>query len=201
MWQLNEPRPVKAIVGILASDERCLGAAREAVFGALGPADLLSDMWTFDQTDYYADEIGPRVLRQFVSIEQLIDPGELADIKHRTNAIEQQLATALAMPFPRPVNLDPGVIEPSKLILASTKNFAHRIYIGRKMYAEVTLVFDKGQWRFLPYTFPDYKRPEYHRFFSLVRARLVQQLRESKSGGSGPEARGSSSLKPPASSL
>lgn len=201
MWQLNEPRPVKAIVGILASDERCLAAAREAVFGALGPADLLSDVWTFDQTDYYVDEIGPRVLRQFVSIEQLIDPGELADIKHRTNEIEQQLATALAMPFPRPVNLDPGVIEPSKLILASTKNFAHRIYIGRKMYAEVTLVFDKGQWRLLPYTFPDYKRPEYHGFFSLVRAKLVQQLREMKSDGCGPKATGPSSLRPPASSL
>ncbi|MEN6578015.1 MAG: DUF4416 family protein [Phycisphaerales bacterium] len=170
--------PVKLIVGILASDERCLAAAREAVLGALGPADLFSEVWAFDQTDYYADELGPRVLRQFVSIEQLIDPGDLANIKHRTNEIEQQLAAVLAMPFPRPVNLDPGVIEPSKLILASTKNFAHRIYIGRKMYAEVTLVFDKGQWRLLPYTFPDYKRAEYHEFFSMVRSRLVEQLRQ-----------------------
>jgi len=178
MWDLKEPKPVKLIVGMLASDERCLAAAREAVLGALGPADFLSEVWTFDQTDYYVDEMGPRVLRQFVSIERLIDPGDLAEIKHRTNAIEQQLASVLAMPFPRPVNLDPGVIEPSKLILASTKNFAHRIYIGRKMYAEVTLVFDKGQWRLLPYTYPDYHRPEYFAFFSTVRSRLVQQLRQ-----------------------
>lgn len=178
MWQLQEPRPVKLIVGILASDERCLAAAREGVLGALGPADLFSEVWAFDQTDYYANELGPRVLRQFVSIEQLIDPGDLADVKHRTNEMERQLAATLAMPFPRPVNLDPGVVEPSKLILASTKNFAHRIYIGRRMYAEVTLVFDKGQWRFLPYTFPDYKRAEYHEFFSMVRSKLVQQLRQ-----------------------
>ncbi len=178
MWELKEPNPVKLIVGILASDERCLAAAREAVLASLGPADLLSETWCFDQTDYYADEIGASVLRQFVSIEALAHPGDLADIKHRTNAIEQHLATALAMPYPRPVNLDPGLIEPSKLILASTKNFAHRIYIGRRMYAEVTLVFDKGQWRTLPYTFPDYYRPEYHGFLSLVRARLVEQLRQ-----------------------
>ena len=191
MWELKEPKPVKLIVGILASDEgdpardashvgsqRCLAAARDAVLAALGPADLVSEAWSFTQTDYYADEIGPKVLRQFVSIEKLVHPGDLAEIKERTNAIEQESAATLAMPYPRPVNLDPGVIEPSKLILASTKNFAHRIYIGRKIYAEVTLVFDKGQWRSLPYTFPDYYRPEYHEFFSKVRSRLVQQLRQ-----------------------
>jgi hypothetical protein len=178
MWELQEPKPVKLIVGILASDERCLAAARDAVFASFGPADLVSEAWPFTQTDYYADELGPHVLRQFVSMEELAHPGDLAEIKHRTNTIEQQLAAALATPYPRPVNLDPGAIEPSKLILASTKNFAHRIYIGRKMYAEVTLVFDKGQWRSLPYTFPDYHRPEYLEFFSLVRSRLVQQLRD-----------------------
>lgn len=198
MWELKEPSPVKLIVGILASDERCLTAAREAVLASFGPADLVSEVWPFTQTDYYADELGPTVLRQFLSFERLVHPGDLAEIKHRTNAIERQLATSLGLPYPRPVNLDPGVIEPSKLILASTKNFAHRIYIGRKMYAEVTLVFDKGHWRPLPYTFPDYHRPEYQEFFSRVRSRLVQQLREKvgdrRSGVGGP-----SSLQPPTS--
>lgn len=178
MWELKEPNPVKLIVGILASDERCLAAARQAALAALGSPDFVSEAWTFDQTDYYTKEIGPEVLRQFVSIERLIHPGDLAAIKHRTNEIERKLAETLATPYPRPVNLDPGVIEPSKLILASTKNFAHRIYIGMQMYAEVTLVFDKGQWRTLPYTFPDYYRPEYHEFLSRVRSRLVEQLRE-----------------------
>jgi len=178
MWELKEPNPVKLIVGILASDERCLAAAREAVLASLGPADLVSEAWTFDQTDYYTKQIGPSVLRQFVGIERLVHPGDLASIKHRTNEMERQLAASLATAYPRPVNLDPGVIEPSKLILVSTKNFAHRIYIGMQMYAEVTLVFDKGQWRTLPYTFPDYYRPEYHEFLSRVRSRLVEQLRQ-----------------------
>ncbi len=186
MWELKEPNPVKLIVGILASDERCLNAARDAVLASLGAADLVSEAWTFDQTDYYSKEIGPDVLRQFVSIGELVPPGVLADVKHRTNAIEQELAKTLATPYPRPVNLDPGVIEPSKLILASTKNFAHRIYLGKQMYAEVTLVFDKGQWRTLPYTFPDYYRPEYHEFLSLARTRLVEQLRQ-QSRNSKPE--------------
>jgi len=193
MWELKEPKPVKLIVGILASAEgdsardasrggiqRCLTAAGEGLGTALGTIDLASEVWTFDQTEYYAEQIGPQVVRQFVSFEQLIDPGQLAAIKHRTNALEQQLAATLATPFPRPVNLDPGLIEPSKLVLASTKNYAHRIYIGRRMYAEVTLVFDKGRWRPLPYTYPDYHRAEYFDFFSAVRTRLVHQLRSMK---------------------
>jgi hypothetical protein len=175
MWELKEPKPVKLIVGILAPDERCLAAARESLSGALGTLDLASDIWPFDQTEYYAGQIGPRILRQFVSIERLIDPGELARIKHQTNALEQQLAAALGTPLPRPVNLDPGLIEPSKLVLATTKNYSHRIYIGDRMYAEVTLIFDKGDWRPLPYTYPDYRQPQYFEFFTKVRNRLLQQ--------------------------
>ena len=178
MWEVKEPKPVKLIAGILASDERCLTTAREALGSTLGAIDLSSDIWTFDQTEYYCEQIGPQILRQFVSIEPLVDPGRLASIKHQTNALEQQLAATLDLPFPRPVNLDPGTIEPSKLVLATTKNYAHRIYIGDRMYAEVTLVFDKGQWRPLPYTYPDYHRQEYCDFFSQVRLRLVQQLRQ-----------------------
>jgi hypothetical protein len=177
MWELKEPKPVKLITGILACDEQCLAAARSGLESTIGSIDLASDIWPFDQTTYYADEIGPQILRQFVSFARLIDPGELADIKHRTNALEQELARSLALPFPRPVNLDPGIIEPSKLVLATTKNYSHRIYIGKQMYAEVTLVFDKGGWRPLPHTYPDYRSAQYFDFFTKVRGRLMEQLK------------------------
>jgi len=182
MWEISEPKPVKLIVGILASDERCLAAARDALSSAFGRIDLVSDTWRFDQTNYYREQTGPDIVRQFVSIADLVHPGELADIKHRTNALEQQLARKLAGSFRRPVNLDPGLIEPSKLILATTKNYAHRIYIGKKMYAEVTLVFDKGAWHPLPYTYPDYHQYPYFDFFSTVRNTLLQQLRAAAPG-------------------
>jgi hypothetical protein len=175
MWELKEPNPVKYIVGVLASDDRCLSAAREAVATEFGPLDLASDIWPFDQTSYYREQTGSTILRQFVCIERLGHPGELAAIKHRTNRIERDLAQALAMPVPRPVNLDPGIIEPAKLVLATTKNYSHRIYIGMKMYAEVTLVFDRGAWCPLPYTYPDYRQQSYFDFFSEVRRRLLQQ--------------------------
>jgi len=177
MWELQNPKPVKLIIGILAADETSLAAAVKAISKSFGTIDLTSDVWPFTQTNYYKDELGPNALRQFVSIENLIDPGNLAQIKHDTNSLEQQLADSLKLPLPRPVNLDPGFIEPSKLILASTKNFSHRIYIGNKMFAEVTLMYEKGNWRHFEFTFPDYRQSCYQDFLTKVRTRLMEQLK------------------------
>ncbi|MBW7990919.1 MAG: DUF4416 family protein [Planctomycetes bacterium] len=177
MWKLNDPKPVKLIIGILASNYQCLHTAADSLSNKFGKVDLSSEVWPFTQTDYYKEQTGPRILRQFVSIKRLIEPGLLAKIKRRTNKLEQKLAKKLALPLTRPVNLDPGIIEPSKLVLATTKNFSHRIYIGKKMYAEVTLIFDKGCWRTQAYTYPDYEQQCYFDFFDKVRIRLLEQLK------------------------
>jgi hypothetical protein len=180
MWILDKPSPVKLIVGILAADENALTAARGKIALEFGRADSISEIFPFDKTEYYKEQTGADILRQFVTIEELIEPGRLAQIKHKTNEIEQELAEVLEGAYPRPVNLDPGYMEPSKLVLASTKNFAHRIYIGDNMYAEITLRFDKGKWVDYPHTFPDFKDARYHGFLNKVREKLVRQLRQLK---------------------
>ncbi|MFC1762498.1 DUF4416 family protein [Planctomycetota bacterium] len=177
MWQLKSPQPVKLIVGLLGASEACLSEAVFALTQVFGRVDLTSESWLFEYTRYYRQEIGDKIFRQFVSFDKLIHPGDLAGIKHETNRIEQELVKNLGLPVPRPANLDPGYIEPSKLVLASTKNFAHRIYIGEQMYAEVTLLFDKGAWTPLLYTYPDYRQDSYFAFFSRVRERLREQHR------------------------
>ncbi len=180
MWQLQVLKPAKLIIGILAADQECLTAALEAINANFGKTDLVSDVWPFDQTDYYKEQTGENILRQFVSIEKLIDPGKLAKIKLKTNKIEQKLAEQSASDLLRPVNLDPGLIEPSKLILATTKNYSHRIYIGKKIFAEVTLIYDKGAWRPFDYTYPDYRQDCYYDFFSKVRTQLLEQLKSKR---------------------
>lgn len=178
MWQLNDPEPVKLIIGILAADKDSLSKALQEVEKQFGEIDCKSPVWPFTQTEYYHDELGSNAIRQFVTIEKLFDPGDLARIKLKTNDMEKGLAKLLNLDYPRPVNLDPGIIEPSKLVLASTKNFSHRIYIGNRIYAELTLSFNKGKWESFCYTFPDYKENRYHGFFSEVRKHLVEQLRQ-----------------------
>ena len=141
-----------------------------------GECDLESPTWPFTHTKYYAEETGSTIVKKFVTIEKLISPDKLADIKLKTNKMEAKLARINAG-FSRPVNLDPGYIEPSKLVLASTKNFSHRIYIGKKIWAEVTLIYSK-KWITFDYTFPDHKEDRYHGFFSQVRGKIVEQLRQ-----------------------
>jgi hypothetical protein len=177
MWKLNVPKPVKLIIGILAANNKCLNTAVDVLIDHFGKADFTSEVWPFDKTDYYKKQTGTHILRQFISIERLIDPGKLVKIKHKTNKLEQKLAKTLVLPLPRPVNLDPGIIEPSKLVLATTKNYSHRIYIGDNLYAEVTLIFDKGRWRPLEHTYPDYRQQCYFDFFEKVRTRLLEQLK------------------------
>ncbi len=180
MWKLNDPKPVKLIIGILASNYQCLHVAADSLSNKFGKIDISSEVWPFNHTDYYKEETGPRILRQFVSIKRLIMPDALSKIKHQTNKLEQKLAKKLALPLTRPLNLDPGIIEPSKLVLATTKNYSHRIYIGKKMYAEVTLIFDKGSWQPQAYTYPDYKQQCYFDFFDKVRTRLMEQLKSKR---------------------
>ena len=178
MWTLKKPEPVKLIFGILGSNEEAVNAAMDLIKAKFGICDLESPTWPFNHTGYYAEETGKEILKKFVTVEKLIAPGRLAAIKHKTNKMEAKLAAAAGYNPSRPVNIDPGYIEPSKLVLASTKNFSHRIYIGKRIWAEVTLIYSKGQWRSFEYTFPDHKEDRYHDFFSRVRNKLVQQLRE-----------------------
>ena len=183
MWQLKKPEPAKLIIGILATNSDFIDIACDAVAGQFGPIDLQSEIWPFTHTNYYENQTGQHILRKFVTLQSLIKPAQLAAVKHRTNRIERTRAKKAAKmncQLPRPINLDPGIIEPSKLILASTKNFSHRIYIGKKMYAEVTLIYDKGKWTTLPYTYPDYKQQCYFDFFSKVRNRLLEQLKSKR---------------------
>ena len=88
MWELKKPKPVKLIVGILAADEQCLNRAHRVLTSAYGKFDFVSDIWPFDKTDYYKDQAGEHILRQFISIEKLIDPDKLSKIKHKTESRE-----------------------------------------------------------------------------------------------------------------
>jgi hypothetical protein len=176
---MGKPRtaqPVKLIVGLLSWDVDLLRRARHLLVRAYGPADLESEIWPFDQTDYYAAEMGPDLCRWFLSFDRLIRPDELAEIKRNTNELERQIADdCLLADRQRPVNLDPGYISLAKLVLATTKDRSHRLYLGAGIYGEVTLHYSEGAWQVWPWTYPDYRKPEYHAFFERVRERYRAQ--------------------------
>ena len=170
---------------MLAADANAAARGRGELVQAFGPIDAEAGPWPFDQTDYYRRETGPEIRRFFVSFMRLVDPAQLPRIKRTTNDIEATLARAYrATGPPRPINLDPGYVAPDKLVLATTKNRAHRIYLDAGIYAEVTLRYENRQWRAWPWTYPDYAAETYHAFFIAVRHTLHEQLRrETRANG------------------
>ena len=180
MGIVKRPSPVKLLVGLLAREEAWLAAAERRLTEAWGAVDLASDLIPFDFTDYYAPEMGAGLLRKFITHNDFIAPGGLAAIKVATNAMEAELAQELDADVARPVNLDPGYLDGSKLVLATTKDRSHRIYLGRGIYAEVTLTWRDGAWRPTPWTYRDYQSGSYLAFFTGARARYLEQVR---SGG------------------
>ena len=172
--QPREHRPVKLIVGMFTGREGLLGAARDELSQAYGPVDRVSPVWPFAFTRYYADEFGEHLLRQFFTFSELMDPARLPEIKLLTNALELESASG----DQRQVNVDPGYIDLSKLVLATTKNNQHRIYLGQGIYAEVTLRFTRGSFRPWEWTYPDYRTEHYIGFFNEVRQTYLEQLRD-----------------------
>ncbi len=174
MGQIRLPQPVKLIVPMLAHDTERFADADRALCERLGAIDWRSELLPFEATEYYVAEMGTPQWRRFVTLAELVDPGELAQIKIATNDIEQELS----LEGRRQVNLDPGYVSLAKLVLATTKNQWHRLYIGQGIYAEVTLSYQRGAWRPQPWTYPDYATPAYLAIMAGVRERYQAQLRE-----------------------
>ncbi len=169
----NTPAPVKFITGILAASDALLPEARVALTEHYGPIDHASVQTDWTVSAYYREEMGPTIRRQFLSFERLIAADDLAALKLATNNLEGRWRSASG----RQVNIDPGYIAATKLVLASTKDAAHRIYLGRGIYAEVTLLFTDGSFRPHPHTYPDYAARDAVAFFNGVRATYLEQLR------------------------
>jgi len=177
MGSIRHVVPVKLIIGSLTGIPELEKQVEQTLAKQFGPIDLASPVMAFNYTEYYTREMGSRLRRTFYSFERLIDPAELAGIKRRTNELEAAYAVA-AFPVLRPINLDPGYLEMGKLILASTKNHSHRIYLQEGIYAEVTLLYREKQFQPLEWTYPDYRSPAYHTFFLQIRGRYRFQLME-----------------------
>lgn len=177
MGTIQTPSPVKLICGVLFAGRVCLDLVEQALVSLFGQIDVRSQTWPFDYTSYYDQETGPHIGRVFLAFRELADPGTLADVKVRTNALERELAERVGSAVPRPVNLDPGYIDSAKLVLATTKDYGHRVYVGQGIYAEVTLCFRKGSFEPWPWTYPDYRSESYRRFFMQVRQRYLEQRR------------------------
>ena len=172
MGEVKEPKPVKLFLGLLIAKLPLLPQIYEALEKELGPIELSGELIDFTYTNYYESEMGAGLKRQFLSFRKLIAPDRLPEIKLFTNGLEKNFAEEGR----RRVNLDPGYLTAANLVLATTKNFSHRLYLGKGIYGEVTLIFKGGKFEPLPWTYPDYRSNL--DFFHEIRRKYLAQLRE-----------------------
>jgi len=169
----TQPRPAQLVLGIIASNTEWLAAAEAVLAQQFGPIALKSAIIPFDFTDYYEKEMGSGLLRRWVCCQGLVEPEKLARLKLQTCELEHQFRTENHR---RRVNLDPGLLSLHNLVLASTKEFGHRIYLGSGIYAEVTLIYQNGRFQPLEWTYPDYRTPVCLDFLAAGRKLLTLSL-------------------------
>jgi len=179
MGKIGDAKNVKLFCGVIYSDDAVKEKAFSELEKKLGKIDFSSEMMNFDFTSYYNAEMGEGLKRFWISFENLISAGDLAEIKVFTNSVEDSLAVGEK----RRINIDPGYVSAANVILASTKDYSHRIYIGKGIYAEVTTIYRKDGYVKLPWSYPDYMSKISTDFLFKTRTVLMRRLKELSAQG------------------
>lgn len=173
MSRPRPPAPAKLVIGVLLKDRDLLAELSHGMAARFGPPDMVSPWLPFDYTSYYEKEMGAPLVRRVLAFSRLTAQDGLADIKRQTNALEEQFQVKGR----RQANIDPGYLLLERFVLATGKNYSHRIYVGGGIYADLTLVYRDGGFQPLPWTYPDYADRPLKGFLIRVRRRYAADLR------------------------
>lgn len=171
--------PVKLICGVIYKEEPLYERVKRTLGAEWGSVDLESPVFPFDLTSYYEAEMGPGLKRRFMSFDTLAAPEILPGMKLRAIEIEEDLRRETGAAG-RPVNVDPGYLTASALIMATAKDFSHRIPLDRGIFAHLEFLFTKTGTKVLDWTYPDIRRAPCREFFRDVRALYLRQVLENK---------------------
>ena len=173
----HDPKPAKLFVSIIAGSAAHIAKVLSQLVGRYGTPDFVSEVLAFDYTDYYFAEMGQPLYRRFASFDALISQEDLAQIKVQTNLLETEQSAG----GNRHVNIDPGYLLAERLVLASGKNYAHRVHLSNGIYADLTLIYRDRDYQPLPWTYPDYAEIKVRRWLRALRKKYLLQLRSEDS--------------------
>jgi hypothetical protein len=173
MGRILEFDKEKLVVGVLFHDPAMEAASLAGLARLFGKIDYTSPRIDFTFTSYYDEELGAPITRLFAAFERLVPPDELAAVKRATNDLEQSFVSDGRRRF----NLDPGLLSLSRLVLASTKPSSHRVPLRDGIYAEIELMFERGAFRPVEWTYADYRSPAYLALFGEIRELYKKNLK------------------------
>jgi hypothetical protein len=120
--------------------------------------------------EYYSQEMGAELSRIFF-VTATAYPREFL-LSGKLLSLEWENHWALESK--RMVNVDIGFLSLENFLLATTKNYSHRVYLGQNIFADLTYQFQQGEFRPLPWTYPDFLDPEKKDFLLWARSYLLQ---------------------------
>ena len=174
MSLLQDPKPVKLFAGLIyrtsSRIEECIGKLGEGI----GEIEFRSGEMPFDGTRYYEEEMGPALRRAVITFRDLVKREDIVEIKIFTNNMEK----VFSYESKRTINIDPGYIAQEHVILATGKGYSHRPYLGRGVYADLTLIYVRDEFRTLEWTYPDYGSAQMRELFGKLRHDYTGQLKE-----------------------
>jgi len=171
MGKIFKQKKVKLVASIIFREDNMREKAEGKLRRLYGATEPLEKELPFDYTDYYSGEMGTSLKRKLICFKKLISKENVSKTKIRTNGIEGLFSRE----GKRTVNIDPGYITEAKLVLLTTKDYTHRIYVGKQIFAESTLYFCDGVFRSWPWTYPDYASEEMKSYFNDVRRLFIKQ--------------------------
>ena len=179
MSRRKVPPPARLLVSVIYREERDFDRSLRTISERLGTVARISGPFPFDRTGYYEREMGAPLFRRFLATDA-VSRDELAAAKLAAEAIEREFSVHGR----RTVNIDPGLLAEENLVLATGKNYSHRVYLRDGVFADLTLVFEKGEYRALPWTYPDYASTEIRSFLTGLRRELRETEKPSGRGDS-----------------
>lgn len=179
MGFIQEQSPVKLFIAVTYQNLKDYEKVYEILRNQFGQIDLTVNYEFSPFTDYYSYEMGSNLYKTILSFENLIEKDNTFKLKHNSIKIEKKIGNKIDEVFKRDVNIDPGYLTEAKVILFTTKNFSHRIYIGNNIFAEITLTYRKNTYTSNNWTYPDYKSNKVIDFFNKIRSIYRNQLQHS----------------------
>ena len=176
--EFSPPFEVKPFCAVMAASSQALAAAKLELSAVLGSVSHATQIYGVDSfTHYYRGEMGANLQKQFLVFKNLERVSALNQLKFHTADIEDRFRRAGR----RTINLDPGYLTLDKLVLYTTKNFTHRLFLERGLFAEITLTYARNNWHTQSWTYPDYQTPAALQFFTTARKELYKQLKDTGS--------------------
>ncbi len=180
MSRRKTPPPAGLLISVIYREEEDFERTFRKISDQIGKIGFGSGPFPFDRTEYYAKEMGAPLFRRFLLLADVVGRDELVQAKIAAESIEDEFRQN----GNRTVNIDPGLLSEESVVLATGKAYSHRIYLRDGVFADLTLVFEKGEYRPLPWTYPDLASPEIRTYLTMLRTIIREEIKRGPKGDS-----------------